>query len=104
MLMKQSGGRTPQASTTPCSPADTLNLRAEPSARARVVAPLPLLSEGVRFVGGACRVDGVLWLEVEHGERRGWVNERFVSPVGAFEDVATIAEAPVSDNPGRPKS
>jgi hypothetical protein len=71
-------------------PADTLNLREGPGARAPVVDELPFLLEGLRHTGRACRADDRFWLEVEHGSRRGWVNERYVSPVGAFRSIEAI--------------
>jgi hypothetical protein len=79
------------------APADTLNLRASPGARARVVHPLPFLLEGLRHTGRACRADGGLWLEVEHGARRGWLNQRYVSPAAAFRAVEAIGETPAVD-------
>jgi hypothetical protein len=76
------------------APADTLNLRASPGARAPVVDPLPFLFEGLRHTGRACRADGGLWLEVEHGARRSWVNQRYVSPAAAFRSVEAIGKTP----------
>jgi hypothetical protein len=78
------------------APTDTLKLRASPGARAPVVVPLPFLLEGLRHTGRACRADGGLWLEVEHGARHGWVNERYVSPAAAFRSVEAIGETPAA--------
>ncbi len=78
------------------APGDTLNLRASPGARASVVDPPPFLLEGLRHTGRACRADGGLWLEVEYGARRGWVNQRYVSPAAAFRSVEAIGEKPVA--------
>lgn len=79
------------------APTDTLNLRANPGARAPVMDPLSFLFEGLRHTGRACRAEGGLWLEVEHGARRGWVNQRYVSPAAAFRSVEAIGEKPAAD-------
>jgi uncharacterized protein YraI len=69
------------------SPADRLNLRARPGNRAPLVDKLPFLFSGLRHTGSACLADGGLWLEVEHGKRRGWVSAHHVAPAAAFHRV-----------------
>jgi uncharacterized protein YraI len=62
------------------SPADMLNLRAAPGARAPVVARLAHDQRGIKATKSACVVGGSTWIEVRAGTKTGWANERFLMP------------------------
>lgn len=61
---------------------DVLNIRAEPSARARIIGTLPANARGIEVVDTA--PNG--WMRIYDGRRTGWVNGRYLmraAPVAA---------------------
>jgi hypothetical protein len=77
-------------------PDDQLSLRVAPGIGAAIAAKLPFRFEGLRPTGQACRVDRALWLEVETGQQRGWVNQRFAQPTAAFQSLDQLGETPLA--------
>jgi hypothetical protein len=58
---------------------DVLNVREAPDKAAAVLGGLPPDATGVRGTPNRRRVGGSTWREVECGNLRGWVNERFLA-------------------------
>ncbi len=56
-------------------PGDVLNMRAQPSATARVVATIPHSATGIVLTGRRATAD---WVEVTYQRHRGWVNAHFL--------------------------
>jgi uncharacterized membrane protein len=56
-------------------PGDTLNMRAQPNANARVIHTIPHDATGVLLTG---RRSAGEWVEVTFQRRRGWVNGQFL--------------------------
>ena len=76
-------------------PDDQLSLRSAPNVHASVVVRLPFGLGGLRPTGFACHVNGALWLEVETGRARGWVNERFAKPTSVFQALDNLGGTPL---------
>jgi hypothetical protein len=58
---------------------DVLNVREAPDKAAAVLGALPPDATGVRGTPNRRRVGASTWREVECGDLRGWVNERFLA-------------------------
>ena len=58
---------------------DVLNVRQAPAKDAAVLGGLPPDATGVRGTSNRRRVGASTWREVECGNLRGWVNERFLA-------------------------
>jgi hypothetical protein len=58
---------------------DVLNVRESPDKAAAVLGGLPPDATGVRGTANRRRVGSSIWREVECGNLRGWVNERFLA-------------------------
>jgi hypothetical protein len=58
---------------------DVLNVREAPDKAAAVLGALPPDATGVRGTQNRRRVGASIWREVECGNLRGWVNERFLA-------------------------
>ena len=58
---------------------DVLNVREAPDKAAAVLGALPPDATGVRGTPNRRRVGASTWREVECGNLRGWVNERFLA-------------------------
>ena len=58
---------------------DVLNVRQAPDKEAAVLGGLPPDATGVRGTSNRRRVGASTWREVECGNLRGWVNERFLA-------------------------
>ncbi len=58
---------------------DVLNVREAPDKGAAVLGGLPPDAIGVRGTSNRRRVGASTWREVECGNLRGWVNERFLA-------------------------
>ena len=58
---------------------DVLNVREAPDKSAAVLGGLPPDATGVRGTSNRRRVGASTWREVECGNLRGWVNERFLA-------------------------
>lgn len=58
---------------------DVLNVRQAPDKGAAVLGGLPPDATGVRGTSNRRRVGASIWREVECGNLRGWVNERFLA-------------------------
>ena len=58
---------------------DVLNVREAPDKAAAVLGGLPPDATGVRGTPNRRRVGASIWREVECGNLRGWVNERFLA-------------------------
>jgi uncharacterized membrane protein len=56
-------------------PGDTLNLRAQPDARARVVHAIPHDADGITLTG---RMAPGAWAEATFRRKHGWINARFL--------------------------
>lgn len=54
---------------------DTLNLRAAPSAKAKILAKIPA-KEKVKCLGPHELTKGSRWLQVRYQDKRGWVNQK----------------------------
>lgn len=58
---------------------DVLNVREAPDKGSAVLGGLPPDATGVRGTSNRRRVGGSTWREVECGNLRGWVNEKFLA-------------------------
>lgn len=59
-------------------PSDTLNIRAQPDAKAEIVGTLPPDATGLLGHGNPRTIARSTWREIECGTLRGWVNDRFL--------------------------
>ena len=59
---------------------DVLNVREAPDKSSAVLGALPPGATGVHGTANRRRVGASTWREVECGNLRGWVNERFLAP------------------------
>ena len=64
---------------------DVLNVREAPDKGAAVLGGLPPDATGVRGTSNRRRVGASTWREVECGNLRGWVNERFLARATASQ-------------------
>jgi hypothetical protein len=64
---------------------DVLNVREAPDKASAVLGGLPPDATGVRGTANRRRVGASTWREVECGQLRGWVNERFLARENGHE-------------------
>lgn len=57
---------------------DVLNVRSEPSGDASLVGRIPPNGAGVQITGANVQVDGAVWVRIQYGEMKGWVNRQFL--------------------------
>jgi len=79
---------------------DVLNVRAAPGPSFEVVAELGPLEDGVTATGHNRQVgDDQLWVEVDTGAARGWVNGAYVAELGTTDDTTSQLYPEVADRP-----
>jgi hypothetical protein len=74
-------------------PADTLSLRRQGTPSAEVLAKLDFQQTGLSWTGSACNVGGALWLEIELGKQRGWVNSFYARPTSDPRDETELVRS-----------
>jgi len=80
---------------------DVLNVRALPGSRQTIVDTLDPLATRLQFTGRERLVGSPqsIWYEIDTGTTIGWVNARFVAPLGGTMDVTSEVVAVVGEIP-----
>ena len=82
---------------------DVLNVRSTPDPSSGTATELGPLEDGITATGHNRQLDdGAIWVEVDTGDERGWVNGAFVAQAGATDDATArlypaTADRPVAD-------
>lgn len=79
---------------------DVLHVRGAPDPGAEVLTELDPLEDGFTATGHNRQIDGdAIWVEVDTGEDRGWVNGAYVAQLGDTGDATSRLYPEVADRP-----